>query len=107
MLRVVENRVRRRHEPLPGAVVFARIQVAIEPWEIAARHLEPQRVTLLEHVARGPDVDRELVDLARCHQFRRFLRVAISRSQNAIRQVLCEPIRPDVYELCREIRVYR
>ena len=49
----------------PDAVVLARVQVAIEPREVAARDLQPQHVPLLEHVARGPHVDRELVDLAR------------------------------------------
>src|SRR5258708_18251629 len=61
---------------------------------------------LEEHIACGPQVNSELVDLSRDHQGGLFLRVAITRADDSFRQVLCETIRSHVYELRREIRIH-
>src|SRR5438445_8196783 len=39
-----------------------RVAVAGEPWEVAARDLQPNAVARQKHVRRGPQVEAQLVD---------------------------------------------
>ena len=48
--------------------VFASVQVAIEPWEVAAAELEAKTVTFAKDVAGGPDVNCEFVNLPRVYK---------------------------------------
>jgi hypothetical protein len=64
MCRVTEEPIDRR-SVLTGSLtgdVPAHVAVAAEPWEVAARNLEPNAVARQKHVRRGPQVNSEVVD---------------------------------------------
>ena len=42
--------------------ITARVAVAGKPWEVAARHFQPDAVAWQEHIRRGPQVEVQLVD---------------------------------------------
>ena len=63
MLSVVDNRIGRLHPASPPAHVFARVQIAVKAWEIAAGDFQAQLVPLQENVGRGPQIEAEFVGL--------------------------------------------
>jgi hypothetical protein len=67
MLSVVKNHVRSRNKVSGKSGFFSSIHIAIEPREIAARNLKPQRVPAKKNVARSPEIDRNLINLLGIH----------------------------------------
>src|SRR5215831_11942669 len=62
-----------------------RVRVAIPHRRTAARDLQPDLMPRLEEIARRPDFDRVLVDLAGRDQRRIALRFPIARALDAVR----------------------
>src|SRR5215469_6047705 len=60
---VVENGLRCRLPAAARGLVLPGVQIAVEPREVAGRNLQAHTMARQEHVARGPQVDRQLVDL--------------------------------------------
>src|SRR4051794_25499504 len=60
-LRLVVDRIVRRDHPPVLLQRFARVWVDVEPWEIAARNIEPNAMALGEDVGRRVQVDRHRV----------------------------------------------
>ncbi len=106
MLGVVKNGIGGRHKVLGEGRIFPCVQISVEPGEIAAGNLQPQRVALQKHVARGPQVNGELVDLPRIHQVRFLRRIAIAGADNSLRQILRESIRAHIHQFGGEVGVY-
>src|SRR5690349_13962588 len=96
MLRVVQDRVCCRDSLSCRRSFFTSIHIAIETWEVAAANLEAKPMSLLENIAGGPHINRELVCLTRIHQSRLLLRVAISGPHDAFRQILSKAIWPHI-----------
>lgn len=68
MLRVVEDRIVCRRHRAGEFDFFSRIKIAIETRKIAAGDFQAQRVAFKKHVAGGPEIDGDLVDLPGIHQ---------------------------------------
>src|SRR5271157_2227874 len=82
MRRVVQDGVVGR-SPLGGSGGgFAGVQIAIEAWEIAAGKFQSNAMPRAKHVAGGPQIDGERIDLAGYQQRRSFLRFAILCPKN-------------------------
>ena len=89
-------------------VVAAGVQVAVEPREVAARHLDAQPVPRLEVVARRERLQRDLVDLARLHPHRRLLvALAPPHALDRLVEVVGAPVGVDVDHLDGEVGVLR
>src|SRR5262249_41353128 len=84
---------------------FPGVRVAIEAWKIAAGNFQPDYVPFLEHVAGGPQVDLELVDLAGRQQRWSFLGIAKARAQDAFGEISRESVRVDIDEFGGEVGV--
>ena len=85
----------------------AGIEIPIKTWEVAAGNLQTKHVAFLEDVARGPNINREFVNLPRIYQRGCFLRIPIAGAENSFSQVLREAIGPDVNQLSREVGIDR
>src|SRR5688572_14676553 len=100
VLTAVVDSLHRFHHPRSGGRIVAGVQVAIEARKIAARDLDANAMAGEEHVARHPQVDRVLVDLARLDHLRRSThRLAVAGADDAILDVLSESARMHVNEL--------
>src|SRR5882724_725756 len=86
--------------------ILASIEVAIEAGEVATGNFQPQAMSGEKDVASGPDVDSELVNISWLHEFRFFLRGAIPRAQDSVSQILRVPVRSDINQFGREVRVH-
>src|SRR5215470_15954975 len=106
MLRVMVNGVGGSNRFPTRSILFAGVEISIEPREIAAADFKPHPVTLPENVACGPEIDRELIGLAGVHESRLLLGIPVARSQDSLRQILCKPIWPHVNQFGDEVRVY-
>ena len=62
-------------------------------------------MTFFENVARRPQVDRELVGLARSHHLRLLARIAVPSTDDSLGKVLREPVGPNVHQLRGEVGV--
>lgn len=67
MLIVVVDRVARGYELFSKGGIRTGIQISIETREVAATDFKPQYVSFAKHIAGGPQVELELVDLPRVH----------------------------------------
>src|SRR5438552_2244416 len=72
-----------------------------------ARNFQTKHVAFLEDVARGPNINREFVNLPGIDQRGCFLRIPIAGAENSFSQVLREAVGPDVNQLSREIGIDR
>src|SRR5579862_1521331 len=105
MLGVVEDGVGGADEIFAGGLVGAGVQVAVEPREIAAAHLEPDDVALLEDVGGGPEVDGNFVDLIGIHQVGLFVGVAVAHAEDAVGEIFGEAVGGDVNKHGGEVGV--
>ena len=89
-------------------VLAAGIQVPIKTREIAARHLNTNSMTGLEIVARGHRLQRYLINPS-SFQPREwlFISVPVPQSLDRLVKVVGPPVRIDVDQFHREIRVLR
>src|SRR4051794_35532570 len=79
------------------------VQIAVEAREIAAADLDPDAVARLENIARHPEVDLELVDLAGCQQLGRTTSLAVAPAHDAVAQVPGGAVRENIDQLGGEI----
>src|SRR5579864_2642184 len=107
MLRVVINRVGGCDRLSGRRWILAGVQVSVETREVAAADLESKAVALAKQVAGGPQVDGEFVGLTGIQEGRFLLGLAVTRSYNAFRQILCESVRPHIHQFRREVGVNR
>jgi hypothetical protein len=105
MVAIVIDGVCRFHPSGRPGEILAGIQVPIEAREIAAGYFHPQAVTRKENITGCPEINRELIDLARVHELGFFERVPIARPDNSVRQVLGKSVWPNVNKLGREIGI--
>ena len=87
MLSVVEDRVHRGNRRPRGLRARARIRVAVESREVAARDVDAQAVSLQEDVRGRPELDPEAVDGPRNHGLGLLHRVPVARPEDPVRQV--------------------
>jgi hypothetical protein len=106
MLRVVENCVRGGDKGAREFDFFARIEIAIEAWKIAAGNLQAQRVTAKKDVARSPKIEGYFIDLSRIHQDGVLRRSTVTHAKNTFGKILREPVGRDVHEFRREIGIH-
>src|SRR6478736_2109531 len=77
----------------------AGVRVAIEPWEVTARYLQPDTMAGLEHVAGDACRNRNRVDLTWFCELRLSQACAITQSQDAVAEIPGLSIRVDIDEL--------
>ncbi len=65
MSRIVIDGLIRFFHPRRAEIGFPRVQVPVEPREVAARNIEPDPMTYLEQVGGSPEIDGVFVGLAR------------------------------------------
>jgi len=106
MLRVVENCVGGSDKGARELNFFARIEIAIEAREIAAGNLKAQRMTAEKHVARGPKIDGDLVDLSGVDQSSMLGGGTVAHAKDAFSKILREPIGRDIDELRGEVGIH-
>ena len=87
--------------------VPARIEVSVEPGEIAARYLHPDAVAFFEHIAGGPEVDVVFVDPAGLYVRGVLRAVAEAGADDTVTNVYGFPVGIDIEQLPGEIRVHR
>ena len=102
---VVINHVGGFDHPRGARLLFAGIQVAVEPRIIAAGNFQAQSVSGEKDIAGGPQIQGDVIRLSGVRQLRLFLRIAIPQPQDSFRQVLREPIRPNIHQLSRKVCV--
>ena len=66
---------------------FSGIWINVEAREVATSNIQTNTMTLFEQVARGVEVDIKFVHLSGFHYFAVVTIVAVSGTQNAVRQV--------------------
>src|SRR3954447_19925105 len=81
----------------------AVIRIPVEAWEVAARYLHTDPMTLQKDIARYTGVHGDSVDFAGLGQFRLLERIAITQTQNAVGQVARLAVREDIDQLRGEI----
>jgi hypothetical protein len=64
----MKNRVRGGNNPVLGSDFFAGVEVAIKPGEIAAGDFQTKSMPAKEHIAGGPEIECDLLGLARINQ---------------------------------------
>src|SRR5687768_3560374 len=101
------DRVGRRNPGLLVPVHSTGIHVPVEPGEVAARDLDSHPMAGQKHVARGLEVDLDLVPTPRLHEYRVRISVPIPGPLNALLEVERLPVRLNVEQLDREISVLR
>ena len=106
MLCVMVNGVDRSNRFPPRRVFFSGVEISIETREITAADLQPNFVSPAKNVARGPQVDGELISLARIHESGLLLGIPVARTKNSLRQILRKAIRPHVHQFGDEVSVY-
>lgn len=67
MLIVVVNRVRSGRDLLSKSDIRAGIQISIETRKVATADFKPNYVPFAKHIACGPQIKLEFVDLPRVH----------------------------------------
>ena len=63
---------------------FTRVQVSIEPREVAARNVQADSVANLEHISCRPEIDVVLVNFAGYHFSSSTRAITVTRPHNAI-----------------------
>ena len=84
---VVENSLAGDHHVLLGSDHSTRVRIGVDPWEVAARDVEPDPVAGGEDIARDLHIDVELVHLARDERRRLGPAVAKARPDDALTEV--------------------
>ena len=97
--------ITRRNKGAREANIFTRIEIAVEAREIAARDFKAQRVSAEKHVARGPEIQGDLIDLPRIHQASVLHGITIAHAKDAFREILRESVRPNVNKLRGKVRI--
>src|SRR5690242_17781355 len=97
MLRIVKD-------GLPGWAHFGAaaqsvtgVGIAVPTGEIRACHIQADAVSRLENVGSCPEIDSELIRLARFEQFG-LVTVSVARPDNPVRQVLSETVRVNIHQ---------
>ena len=87
--------------------IFARIQIAVEPREVAAGYVQPDAMPRQKCIARRPQIDIVFVDFAGLKQgCRRFLASAVTRADNPVLDILGIPVGVHIDKLGRPVRVF-
>src|ERR1035437_5246611 len=92
---------------------FAGVGIDVEPWEIAARNIDPDAVPLFEHVGGREWIDLQAVDLPGRPHFGLFGRISIAGADYAVAHVhlvtgrIVVARRIDIDKLRGEIRARR
>ena len=81
------DRILRNDNTSVQADGFSGIWINVEAREVAASNIQTNTMTLFEQVARGVEADIKFVHLSRFHYFAVVTVVAVSGTQNAVRQV--------------------
>jgi hypothetical protein len=102
---IVENGLRCCLPTGARSLILASIEIAIKAREVAGGNLETQTVPWEKHVARGPEVDRQLVHLASGQQCGDHARGMVARTDDAISQVLRIAVWAHIHQLRGEIRI--
>ena len=84
VLWTVVDRLKRGDRLAGSTDRLSRVEIPVEAREVAAGYLDPNRVSLLEHVARRAKVDGELVQVARFEEAGRLTRRPVSRADDVV-----------------------
>src|SRR5690349_10626589 len=89
-------------------IATTRVQVAIEPREVAARDLDPNAMTGFKVIAGGHRLQGHFVDFPRFHPDVWFVvTVAITHTLDRFVEIVRAPVRINVNQLDGEVRVLR
>ena len=84
---IVVNRILRNDNTSVQADGFSGIWINVEAREITASNIQPNAMTLFKQVARGVETNNKFIYLPGFHYFAVVTVVAVSRTQNTVRQV--------------------
>src|SRR5438552_10658947 len=88
---VVINHVRGFDHSRRAGLLFSRVQVAVEAREVAAGNLQPQFVPCEKHIARRPQIHRNVIRLTRVRQFRLLLRIPVTQPRIPLVRFCAKP----------------
>ena len=83
------------------------VRIAVEAREVATGDLDPYLMSLFEDIAGGPQVDRITVHLAGFDEAWRRGRLAVTRTDDAIREVARTAVLTHVHEFSRKVGIRR
>ena len=106
MLAVMVDCVIRLQQSRGLAWILSSVQIAVKTRKIAAGNFQPQLMTGQEDIAGSPEIDGELINLSRVHEFGFCLGTSVAHPENAVRQVLGKSIGPDIDQLGRKVSIH-
>src|SRR5579884_610222 len=106
MLRIVKNRVRGGNELTPRLDFFAGVEISIESGKIAAGNLQAKRMPAKEHVARGPEIERDLIHLSWIYQRGMLPGIPVAHAEDPFCNIHGEAIGRDIDQFSRKVRVH-
>src|SRR5947209_19032325 len=89
----------------PRADSRTRVRIWLEMREIATRDIKPDSVALCTQIAERSKRNPSLVNLARFHQQRLSVPVAVSHPKLPFGDKQRTPIRINIDQLCKQVRV--
>src|ERR1700704_4348003 len=89
---IVINHIRGFDHPRPARLLFPGVEVPVETRKITAGDFQPQLVPGQKHIARRPEIHRDVISLSRVRQLRFLLRIPVAQPQDSARQVLRKTI---------------
>ena len=107
MLRRVVDRVGCSAPPGFIELPAARVEIAIEPREVAAGDLQPQAVTRQELICGGLHVHAEFVDPSLSHQDLSIETLTVAGAQHSLLDIEGAAIRINIDQFCGEIGIRR
>ena len=105
VFRIQVNGIGRRFRFIIHPRQFARIRVRLKSRGIAGRYGNADPMAWTEDQACGPEVNLEIIYLARFHKFALFHRIAMTRPNDAIQHDHASAVRVHIAKFRREISV--